>query len=141
MNFGKWILVAFITFAAYIFFLVYVCVKQDVNLVSKDYYHDELRYQEKLDQINNANHLAHPPSITIENGQVKISFEGNPTIQKGELKIQRPSSDKLDRNFSLAPEKTNQEFNLGHWKPGLYRASLTWAMEGKEFYFEKQIIL
>ena len=122
-------------------FLVFICVKQDVNLVSKDYYRDELKYQEKLDRINNTNHLAHLPTIAIENGQVKISFEGNRSIQEGELKIERPSNTKLDRNFRLAPEQPNQEFSLGNWTSGLYRASVSWTMEGKGYYFEKQIVL
>jgi len=141
MNFGKWIVVAFISFALYIGVLVVICVKQDLNLVSKDYYRDELKYQQKLDQINKANHLTHLPIIAIENGLAKISFGENQHVQNGKLKIERPSNEKLDRNFSLLPDQPSQEFNLGNWMPGLYRASVTWTMEGKEYYFEKQIIL
>jgi len=141
MNFGKWIVVAFISFAAYIAVLVIVCVRQDVNLVSKDYYRDELKYQEKLDQINNASHLENLPFIEIGNGLAKISFVKNQHIQKGRLKIQRPSNEKLDRTYSLTPDQSIQEFNLGNWQPGLYRASVTWTMDDKEYYFEKQIIL
>lgn len=141
MNFGKWIVVAFIAFALYIAVLVAVCVRQDVNLVSKDYYRDELKYQQKLDQINNANHLSRLPSIAIENGQATISFGEDQHVQSGKLKIERPSNEKLDRHFSLSPEQSTQEFRLGNWQHGLYRASVTWTMAGKEYYFEKQIIL
>jgi hypothetical protein len=141
MNFGKWIVVAFIAFALYIAVLVVVCVKQDLNLVSKDYYRDELKYQQKLDQLNNANHLSHLPVIAVENGRAKISFPEDQHIQNGKLKIERPSNDQLDRIFSLSPDQMIQEFNLGNWQPGLYRASVTWTMNNKEYYFEKQIIL
>ena len=141
MNFGKWIVVAFVCFALYIAVLVAVCVRQDVNLVSKDYYRDELKYQQKLDQINNANHLDHLPTLIIENGQVKISFGENQHVQNGKLKIERPSNEKLDRSFSLSPNQATQEFNIGNWAPGLYRASVSWTMNDKEYYFEKQIIL
>jgi hypothetical protein len=27
------------------------------------------------------------------------------------------------------------------WERGLYRVSLTWKMEGKEYYFEKLMVL
>ena len=141
MNFGKWIVVAFISFALYIAVLVVICVRQDLNLVSKDYYRDELKYQQKLDQINNANQLNHLPAIAIEHGQAKISFSEDQHIQNGRLKIERPSNEKLDRIFSLSPDQPTQEFSLGNWTPGLYRVSVTWTMEGKEYYFEKQIIL
>ena len=124
MNFGKWIVVAFISFALYIGVLVVVCVRQDINLVSKDYYRDELKYQQKLDQINNTNHLSHLPVIAIKNGQARISFGENQHIQSGMLKIERPSNERLDRNFSLSPDQSTQEFNLGNWIPGLYRASV-----------------
>jgi len=141
MNFGKWIVVAFLTFAFYIAVLVVVCVRQDINLVSKDYYRDELKYQQKLDQINNTNRLRHLPVIAVENGQARISFAEGQHIQNGTFKIERPSDEKLDRHYRLSPHQPVQEFNLGNWKPGLYRSSVTWTMEGKQYYFEKQIIL
>lgn len=141
MNFGKWIVVAFVAFAAYIFFLVAVCVKQDVSLVSKEYYKDELRYQEKLNQINNTSHLKEIPKVEIQNGRVKILFAENQIIQGGKVKIERPSNEKLDRIYSLTPGQSFQEFDLREWRGGLYRASVSWTMDGKDFYFEKQIIL
>ncbi len=141
MNFGKWIVVAFVSFAAYIGGLVVICIKQDVALVSKNYYRDELQYQQKLDHINNAKHLDQLPSIVVKNGHIKISFPENQFIQKGKLKIERPSNETLDRHYSLVPSHAIQEFSLGKWMPGLYRASLTWTMDGKEFHFEKQMVL
>lgn len=141
MNFGKWIVVAFIFFAAFIGTLVTVCVRQDVNLVSKEYYQDELQYQQKLDKMNNANHLAHQPAIEVTNGSIKVSFTNDDAAQKGTLKIQRPSNIKLDREFSLQPHQATQEFNLGNWEPGLYRASLSWTANNKEYFIEKQIVL
>jgi hypothetical protein len=38
MNWGKWIIVSFVLFAGFIGTLVTVCVRQDISLVSKDYY-------------------------------------------------------------------------------------------------------
>jgi hypothetical protein len=141
MNFGKWVVVAFIAFASYIIFLVVVCMKQDINLVSKHYYSDELKYQEKLNRINNAARLQYLPSIEIQNGIVQISFASDQAIQKGLLKIERPSDENLDRNYSLMQGQAIQKFDLHGWKPGLYRTSVTWTMDGREFYFEKQIVL
>lgn len=141
MNFGKWIIVAFVLFAAYMAVLVTVCVRQDVNLVSKDYYRDELKYQAKLDKINNAMGLSRQPTLSVENGLVKLSFSENQSVQQGTLKIERPSNARLDRNFALTPGLPTQEFELGNWQHGLYRASVTWTMADKEYYMEKQIIL
>jgi hypothetical protein len=141
MNFGKWILAAFFLFGVFIFTLTAICVKQDISLVSKEYYRDELQYQKKLDKINSANHLAHLPSIEVRNGLVNVSFTSGLVAEKGTLKFERPSNANLDREFSLAPGQSSQDFNLKVWVPGLYRASLSWSADGKEFFMEKQIIL
>ena len=141
MNFGKWIVVAFVSFAVYITALVIICVRQDVPLVSKSYYRDELQYQQKLDRINNAGRLDHLPTIVIKNGSVKVTFPASQSIQNGKLKIERPANEALDRHYSLAPSQATQQFSLGKWMPGLYRASLSWTMDGKEFYLEKQMVL
>jgi len=142
MNFGKWIVVAFVVFAGFIATLVTVCVRQDINLVSDDYYKKELRHQEKISYIENANQLQIRPEISIEGSVVKVSFSDFDKIEKGELMILRPSDNKLDRRFRLeSSPATVQQFPLSEWSKGLYRASMQWTMEGKEFYIEKVIVL
>ncbi len=141
MNFGKWIVVAFALFTGFIAMLVMVCLRQDVNLVSENYYKEELKYQEKLDRMNNALALDQFPVIKIDDGQVIISFAPDQPLEKGVLTIARPSNEMLDRNYKLAQNEPLQKFNMGSWSPGLYRASVSWTMNGKDFYYEKQIVL
>ncbi|MGE0588361.1 MAG: FixH family protein [Cyclobacteriaceae bacterium] len=142
MNFGKWIVVAFIAFAGFIATLVTVCVRQDINLVSDDYYRRELLHQEKISFIENANQLQARPEISIEGSVVKVSFSDFNKVEKGELTILRPSDNKLDRRFRIESSSNSvQQFPLSQWSKGLYRASMQWTMEGKEFYVEKVIVL
>lgn len=141
MNFGKAIVLSFVLFGLFIGTLVFVCIREDVNLVSPDYYKDELAYQQKLDKINNAQALGKQPAITAEQGKVSIVFDVLDRVEKGELKILRPSNVKLDQKFDILPAQGNtQVFALSRWEPGLYRAALTWKMDGKEYYFEKLIV-
>jgi len=63
MNIGKWIVVAFVLFAAFIGTLVVVCVRQDVSLVSRDYYRQELAYQNQIQRLNNTAALLEKPVI------------------------------------------------------------------------------
>ena len=142
MNFGKAIVLSFVLFGLFIGVLVTVCIRQDVNLVSKDYYQQELAYQKKLDKINNAALLSQPPTITAEQGRVSIVFESTKGLEMGALKLSRPSNDRLDQEFKLNPAAGNaQQFELRAWEPGLYRASLTWTSDGKEYFVEKLIVL
>ena len=48
MNWGKSIVLSFILFAAFIGTLVTVCIRQDISLVSKDYYEEELQYDKSV---------------------------------------------------------------------------------------------
>jgi hypothetical protein len=141
MNFGKAIVLSFVLFAVFIGALVAVCVREDINLVSPEYYQDELAYQQKLDKMNNTQALAQAPDITVSQGRVSVVFDQLGSVEKGVLKVSRPSNERLDRKFELQPTAGNtQWFVMTRWEPGLYRASLTWSMGGKEYYFEKLIV-
>lgn len=141
MNFGKAIVLSFVLFALFIGTLVYFCVREDVSLVSSEYYKDELAYQQKLDKINNAQTLAQPPVISGQKGKVSVVFGSMDRIERGELNVVRPSNARLDQKFEIVPRQgISNVFVLSRWEPGLYRASVTWTMGGKDYYFEKLIV-
>lgn len=138
----KWVVGAFIFFGLFIGTLVVICVREDVNLVSKDYYEEELRHQDKIVKQVNASQLEEKPQLSFENNSVKLLFPFTSSMEKGELRVMRPSDDRLDQHFDLnAMDGDSQLFPLKVWEKGLYRVSLTWTMEGKDYYFEKLIVL
>lgn len=138
----KWVLSAFVFFGLFIGTLVVICMRQDINLVSKDYYQEELKHQDKIIQQENANQLTEKPQLSFENSSVKLLFPFVSSMEKGELRVMRPSDDRLDQRFELsAMEGESQSFPLKVWEKGLYRVSLVWTMDGKEYYFEKIMVL
>jgi|SRR5690606_39243784 hypothetical protein len=142
MNFGKWIVVAFVFFALFIGTLVTICVRQDIPLVTKEYYREELAYQDQIDRMENTNALSETPEIRIEAGKVKLSYLRLPEIETAQLRLVRPSDASLDQQFDITPsEATSQEFEMSNPVPGMYRAKLTWVDDGKEFYLEKIVVL
>lgn len=142
MNWGKWIVVAFVLFAAFIATLVTVCVTQDIPLVSNQYYQEELQYQDKLDQMNNANALDERPEISVADNTITVAYSRLAEVDKGELKLMRPSDARLDQLFKLTPTAdANQSFSLGNAKKGMYRARLQWEQEGISYFIEKVIVL
>lgn len=142
MNFGKWIVVAFVLFAGFIGTLVTICVRQDITLVSRDYYKEELVYQDQISRIENAGLLEVKPEILFEGNRLKLVYDDLSQIEKGTLNLFRPSDSALDEQFDIAAgAQTSREFSLRNPAPGLYRARLTWLQHGKEYYMEKVIIL
>lgn len=138
----KWVIAAFVFFGLFIGSLVMICVREDINLVSKDYYQQELNHQDKIIQQVNANQLAEKPQLSFEENSVKLLFPFSSSMEKGVLRVVRPSDDRLDQQFELsAMDGDSQTFPLEVWEKGLYRVSLTWTMEGKDYYFEKVMVL
>jgi len=141
MNWGKWIILSFVLFAAFIATLVTVCVRQDISLVSKDYYKDELVYQEQIERIKNTGLLRSKPVISIIDKKViRIDFDQFKQLEKGELKLFCPSNASFDRKFEILPTTENsQVFPLDRVQKGMYRARMLWSMHGEGFYFEEVI--
>jgi hypothetical protein len=136
----KWVIVAFISFALFIGTLVFVCVREDISLVSPNYYQDELVHQVKMDQQRNMASLKDQPLIKMADAQIDVFFQPLEKMEKGELRLARPSDAGLDQRFELT-NRPEQSFKLARWEKGLYRVSMQWSMQGKDYYFEKLIVL
>jgi hypothetical protein len=137
MTWGKWIIVSFVLFAGFIATLVTVCMRQDVNLVSKDYYKEELAYQEQIARMNNTNQLDAKPIIRQSGDFVEVEFAHFHKIENGSLKLFRPSDPRLDKAFVLPSTGSNkQSFSTTGLGRGMYRARMQWLMDGKEYYIE-----
>lgn len=136
----KWVIGSFIAFGLFIGTLVYICVSEDISLVSASYYQDELVHQTKMNQQQNVLSLKELPSIELTNRQVTVSFSMFSDLEKGELRLARPSNTKLDQHFKLSMDSL-QTFTLSKAEKGLYRVTLQWSMHGREYYFEKLMVL
>lgn len=142
MNWGKWIVVSFLLFAGFMAVIVTISMRQDVNLVSSQYYQDDLDFQQQLDRKNNTAALAQQPEITLTESQLQVSFPENATVESGVIKLFRPSSDKLDQNFVIqASSESNHVFEVKPLDKGAYRIKMTWKMEDKEYYLEKFVVI
>lgn len=143
MHWGKWIIVSFVLFVAFIGTLVTVCIRQDINLVTRDYYQDELTYQDQIDRLNNTKELIEKPSIkVIDDTNLEISFTQFNEIEKGKLQLFYPANEKMDKHYNVAPSnEKHQYYTLSNLPKGMYRARLQWTMHGKEFYVEEIIYL
>jgi hypothetical protein len=139
MNVGKWIVVAFVLFAGFIATLVTVCVRQDISLVSKEYYKEELDYQEQIHRMSNTAGLFEKPVIKMVDHRLQVEFNQVDKVVSGELTLFCPSNEKMDRLFEIGSSGSVQSFDLQGLAKGMYRAKLLWRMNGKEFYQEEII--
>ncbi|HEY5823161.1 MAG TPA: FixH family protein [Cyclobacteriaceae bacterium] len=142
MNWGKSIVLAFVLFALFIGVLVVVCVRQEISLVSKNYYEEELDYQKQIERMNNTEHLVSKPVISVANGQLQILYHTSSELSEGELKLFRPSDLRFDKSFVLQSfANPVQRFDVAQLPKGMYRARMQWSAEGKEYFIEEIINL
>lgn len=73
---AKYIVTAFILFASFIFYMVVQTFLQPVNMVSKNYYAEELAY----DELQKANQrwaaLKTAPTIDVSSDKISVSLNG-----------------------------------------------------------------
>jgi len=141
MNWGKWIVVSFVLFAAFIATLVTICMKQNVNLVSKDYYQDELKYQQHITRLENTSALSEKPEISLNQKNVQINFQNLSNISNGELVLFCPSNPNQDLKIKIEPTERQIQVPVSQLKSGMYHAKFSWSMDGKDFFIEKTINL
>ncbi|MBL0740501.1 FixH family protein [Chryseolinea lacunae] len=143
MNWGKSIILSFVLFAIFIGVLVTVCVRQEVSLVSKEYYKEELDFQHQMDRERNTDALVVKPEIRLtENHALQVTFALFDQFEKGKLVLYSPGDARQDKTFALTnASAADQTFSLSDFKKGKYIARMTWTMRGQDYYYETVVIL
>jgi hypothetical protein len=117
MNFGVKITILYLSFVALILTLVFLSFGQKVELVSKDYYAQELKYQDKIDAINNTNALASSIDHKIEASTIVLNInpELNSSGLSGSINFFRPSDSSKDVKIKMNFVNDQQQIGLGTW--------------------------
>ena len=140
MNWGRGIVIAFVGFAAIIATMVTISMKQDISLVAKDYYKQEIAYQDQIDRQENFNGLESKPFIKKESGQLVLIFPSKlaENVSDGSIHLFRPSAANEDQKWTLSLDTTGKQlFNLNDYSKGRWVVKLFWKnASGMEFYNE-----
>ncbi|NOT75705.1 MAG: hypothetical protein HOP08_12335 [Cyclobacteriaceae bacterium] len=141
MNWGKSIIVAFVLFALFIGVLVIVCMKESVNLVSKNYYQEELQYETRITAMNNYNALISKPVLLLTVDTLTIQWVKLIPIEKGSIIFFRPSDGGLDKKFDLTANRLLEQFPINGLPKGRYQIKLQWSGQGKDYFQERSVTL
>ncbi len=141
LSWGYKIMFVYILFVAGMGFLVFKASSQNFDLVTKDYYEQELKYQDIIDQSANAAKLSAPLVVERSSGQLTINF---PAEMKGKQKsidfyLYYPADAK--RDFRKLADVRENEFTqpLPETMSGNYELKLLWEVDGIKYYFEKKL--
>jgi len=138
---GTGITIAMIAFMIFILSFVYKSIALDEyqhELVSEDYYKDELHYQEEIDKLNNAEKLDQNISIKNSSQGIHISFPKDieESSITGEISFKRFSNQKLDFTETIKLSGHEQIIPANKLVSGKWIVKVDWKTDEKEYLFK-----
>lgn len=143
-NWGTKLLIAMLLFMALMIGFMVSSFMQDVNLVEKDYYNKELKYQEQIDKESNTKRLEEKISIENINDHLIIAFPEEFIIDsiKGEILLYRPSSSKLDIKIPIELNNKNTiSIPTQNLVKGKYEVKIDYEYLGKPYFQKKTVFI
>jgi hypothetical protein len=141
MTWGNKLILVFLAFGTFMGTLVYKCMQSPVSLVSKEYYKDELNYQQVIDGNNSAAGLSAPVRLTQDESvvQLELPAEMKERSPEGRVWFYCVSNGSNDKKFQL--HSASQQFALHEFNKGRYLVKVEWKAQGDNYYAEKEIII
>lgn len=137
MSWGTRIAILYGAFVAMIVFMVFRTMKENVDLVSPDYYQQELKFQDQIDRQNQSATLDKQPTIEVTEKNVAIIFPAAIAAENnsGTIKFYRPSDSSKDFTTPLQLDSSGiQTVASDKFIKGVYEVQLTWNAGGKNYY-------
>lgn len=138
------IISSIVVFVVFLISFLIFAFNQDVNLVEKDYYSKDLKYQSKINVLNQTRLLGNHIKIQLTGDRgIKLTVPANYQNSKitGNIQLYRPSDSSMDRFYEFKPIDGVQYISTNDIEKGFWIVKISWNMNGKEFFNQKQIIL
>lgn len=142
INWGYKIALVYIGFVLFMLALVWRTMQEKVELVTKDYYAQELVYQDKIDRIENTKSLTEQVNWELGNQMVKIIFPTQFVGKSisGNVLFFRPSDSSKDFSINLSPDSNGtMTIKSDKFIFGVYRMQIDWQVGGKNYFSEAVI--
>ncbi|MCM4158316.1 FixH family protein [Antarcticibacterium flavum] len=144
INWGTSIVIAIMSFMAFILYLVItMTTNQEFNhdLVTEEYYKQELTFQDQLDRETNAKNLT--TNIGVENTDegIIINFPQDLDLNdiKGNINLYRPSNKEQDFTIPVDLKAHKVLIPARHLETGRWNIEINWTYGSESYYFKKEL--
>lgn len=143
MNWGYKLLGVFVVFTGMIGYMACRCFGSNFELVEKEYYKSELRYQEVIDGRGQAGVLSASPEIKQAGREIILQMpaEMKDAGVSGNILFYCAYDSKKDRKIGLALDSNGTQTFSSTVVPGTYTVKIDWRKDGKKYYSEKNITI
>lgn len=143
-NWGTGIILAFIGFIGFILYFVIsmnVNQKYDHDLVTEDYYKQELEYQNDIDKEINAKTLKQNLNWKKTTEGISIQFPKEIDIKNisGKVFLYRPSNKQLDFEIPISLSNHNLLIPDNRLLDGRWNIKIDWEYNKKSYLYKKEI--
>ena len=133
--------VALVFLVTYIIWASY----QREDLVAENYYDNEVRFQQQLDQMNRTQPLAAQIEVAYDAvlHNIVITLPAAQAVNAvGQISLSRPSDASLDRSLPLAVNSNGvQQLDAKSLPNGLWKIRVKWTTGSEEFFIERTVIV
>lgn len=141
-NWGVGVFTLYGAFVLLILFLVYKSTSTKVDLVTEDYYQQELKYQDKIDQKSNAASLEQGLKHEVSGSTIFLAFPPDHQSASGTVMVYRPSNKAYDKYFDIELDENSKMVIIMEKSPiGLYKLKIDWSNNDIDYYVEEDIYL
>jgi hypothetical protein len=144
INWGTKIVILYIGFVGMTLTMVLQTMGYKVDLVTPDYYEQELKFQDKIDANKNVESLHLVFHTEARNKSVMFSFpaewKGKNVV--GRVQFYRASNSDLDLSFPVNLHVSGiQMFASEKFKRGIYKMLCDFTFEEKKFCYEETLFM
>ena len=134
------IVLTLVVFASGIATLVVIASSQKVELVSENYYEQEIQYQQRLDSLDRARQAGASFAYDNTGKRIIISLASGSAAQPdapARVQLYRASSADLDQELALVPGPGGmQTADTASLAPGPWKVRASWMVGGREYLLE-----
>jgi hypothetical protein len=126
--------------------MVVFCSRHPADLVTADYYEQELRYQSQMDRVQHARQRGELATVAYDSAAKKITITlppaSSPEPLTGNVELYRPSAVDMDRQFKLEPTSAGtQTIDASTLAPGLWKVRVSWTAANQDYFLDQKIII
>lgn len=139
INWGVKITILYTAFVALIVCMVTMAMREKVDLESKDYYEQEIKFQDKINRKELTKKLKEPLTWEVrQNGLVlHIPSEFRGRNISGSIYFFRPSDASMDKTIAFAADTSlTRNISTASLTHGLYKMQVNWTVNDAEYLNE-----
>lgn len=139
------IVLVLVIFAGSMISVMTMFLRQDMHLVTDDYYAQEVRYQKRIDHQRNARESGRAPKINYHKDQQQLHFDFPDKSAKdrsGEIHLYRPSDADIDKRVAIKTGALGQQaVSMEGMKPGRWVIKVAWSEREVDYYMEQDLFI